>query len=30
MKLREFAKPFRIADGAHFRLKDFDPAKLFA
>ena len=27
MKLREFAKPFRVADGAHFRLKDFDPAE---
>ncbi len=27
MKLREFAKPFRIANGAHFRLKDFDPAE---
>ncbi len=26
MKLREFAKPFRIADGSQFRLKDFDPA----
>ena len=26
MKLREFAEPFRIADGAHFRLKDFDTA----
>ena len=27
MKLREFAKPFRVEDGAHFRLKDFDPAE---
>ena len=26
MKLREFAKPFQVADGSHFRLKDFDPA----
>jgi PPK2 family polyphosphate:nucleotide phosphotransferase len=26
MKPREFAKPFRITDGTHFRLKDFDPA----
>jgi PPK2 family polyphosphate:nucleotide phosphotransferase len=26
MKPREFAKPFRIADGSHFRLKDFHPA----
>jgi PPK2 family polyphosphate:nucleotide phosphotransferase len=26
MKSREFVKPFRIADGTHFRLKDFDPA----
>ena len=26
MKPREFAKPFRVADGTHFRLKDFDPA----
>jgi PPK2 family polyphosphate:nucleotide phosphotransferase len=26
MKPREFAKPFRVADGIHFRLKDFDPA----
>ena len=26
MKSREFAKPFRITDGTHFRLKDFDPA----
>src|ERR1700751_3010384 len=25
MKLRKFVKPFRIADGTHFRLKDFDP-----
>jgi PPK2 family polyphosphate:nucleotide phosphotransferase len=27
MKPREFVKPFRIADGAHFRLKDFDPGE---
>jgi len=27
MKLREFAKPFQIADGSHFRLKDFNPAE---
>src|ERR1700674_2475344 len=27
MKPHEFAKPFRITDGAHFRLKDFDPAE---
>src|SRR5579863_9172414 len=26
MKKREFAKPFRVTDGAHFRLKDYDPA----
>src|SRR5579862_3475554 len=26
MKSREFAKPFRITDGTHFRLKNFDPA----
>lgn len=26
MKKGEFAKPFQIADGSHFRLKDFDPA----
>ena len=26
MKQREFAKPFQVADGRHFRLKDFDPA----
>ena len=25
MKPREFVKPFRIADGANFRLKDFNP-----
>src|SRR6267154_1403252 len=25
MKLREFAKPFQIAVGSHFRLKDFNP-----
>jgi PPK2 family polyphosphate:nucleotide phosphotransferase len=25
MKLREFAKPFQVADGSHFRLKDFNP-----
>jgi PPK2 family polyphosphate:nucleotide phosphotransferase len=27
MKLREFAKPFQIADGSHFRLKDFNPGE---
>ena len=27
MKPREFARPFRIADGSHFRLKDIDPAE---
>jgi PPK2 family polyphosphate:nucleotide phosphotransferase len=27
MKLREFAKPFRVADGTRFRLKDFDTAE---
>jgi PPK2 family polyphosphate:nucleotide phosphotransferase len=27
MKVREFAKPFRIVDGSQFRLKDFDPAE---
>jgi PPK2 family polyphosphate:nucleotide phosphotransferase len=26
MKPHEFAKSFRVTDGAHFRLKDFDPA----
>jgi len=26
MKSREFAKAFRVTDGTHFRLKDFDPA----
>jgi PPK2 family polyphosphate:nucleotide phosphotransferase len=26
MKPREFVKPFQVADGSHFRLKDFDPA----
>jgi len=26
MRQREFAKPFQIADGSHFRLKEFDPA----
>jgi PPK2 family polyphosphate:nucleotide phosphotransferase len=26
MKRSKFAKPFRIEDGSHFRLKDFDPA----
>jgi polyphosphate kinase 2 (PPK2 family) len=25
-KMGEFVKPFRIEDGAGFRLKDFDPA----
>jgi PPK2 family polyphosphate:nucleotide phosphotransferase len=24
MQLREFAKPFQVADGSHFRLKDFN------
>ena len=27
MKSREFVKPFRIADGSNFRLKDYDPAE---
>jgi len=27
MKSREYVKPFRIVDGSHFRLKDFDPAE---
>src|ERR1700682_4723397 len=27
MKLSEYAKHFRITDGASFRLKDFDPAE---
>jgi PPK2 family polyphosphate:nucleotide phosphotransferase len=27
MKPGEYAKPFRVADGAGFRLKDFDPAE---
>ena len=27
MKPREFVKPFQIAHGSHFRLKDFDPAE---
>jgi PPK2 family polyphosphate:nucleotide phosphotransferase len=27
MKLREYAKPFRVDDGSHFRLKEFDPAE---
>jgi PPK2 family polyphosphate:nucleotide phosphotransferase len=26
MKPREFAKPFQVADGSHFRLKEFNPA----
>jgi PPK2 family polyphosphate:nucleotide phosphotransferase len=26
MKPAKFAKPFRVTDGTHFRLKDFDPA----
>ena len=26
MKRREFAEPFRVADGSHFRLKDSNPA----
>jgi PPK2 family polyphosphate:nucleotide phosphotransferase len=25
MKSREYVKPFRVADGSHVRLKDFDP-----
>jgi PPK2 family polyphosphate:nucleotide phosphotransferase len=27
MKPRKLANPFRVEDGAHFRLKDFDPAE---
>ncbi len=27
MKPREYVKPFRVADGSHFRLKDFDPGE---
>ena len=27
MKSREYVKPFRIEDAAHFRLNDFDPAE---
>ena len=27
MNLRGYAKPFQIADGSHFRLKDFNPAE---
>lgn len=27
MKTREFVKPFEVADGSQFRLKDFDPAE---
>src|SRR5713226_622460 len=27
MKPREFAKPFQVADGSHFRLKEFNPAE---
>jgi PPK2 family polyphosphate:nucleotide phosphotransferase len=27
MSLRGYAKPFQIADGSHFRLKDFNPAE---
>ena len=27
MKSREFAKPFRVTDGTHFRLNDFNPAE---
>jgi PPK2 family polyphosphate:nucleotide phosphotransferase len=27
MKPREFVKPFQVAHGSHFRLKDFDPAE---
>jgi len=26
MKPREYVKPFKVVDGSHFRLKDFDPA----
>jgi len=26
MKPREFVKPFQVADGSHFRIKDFNPA----
>jgi len=26
MKPRKFAKPFQVADGSHFRMKDFNPA----
>ncbi len=27
MKHREFAKPFQVADGSQFRLKDFNPGE---
>ena len=27
MKRREFAKPFQVADGMHFRLNDFNPSE---
>ncbi len=27
MKPREFAKPFQVQDGSHFRIKDFNPAE---
>jgi polyphosphate kinase 2 (PPK2 family) len=27
MKAREFVKRFRVTDGSHFRLKDFNPAE---
>ncbi len=27
MKSREFAKPFQVQDGSHFRIKDFNPAE---
>jgi biopolymer transport protein ExbD len=27
MKLQNFVKPFQVAPGSHFRLKDFDPAE---
>jgi PPK2 family polyphosphate:nucleotide phosphotransferase len=30
MKLHEFAKPFRVEDGTHFRLKDYDPGDTLA
>src|SRR5258708_5482055 len=30
MKSREFVKPFQIANGSHFRLRDFNPAETLA